>query len=155
MIGYTMVGTQNLDRAVVFYDAIFSVMGMTRCFTDEQVAFWGDKANVKAPRFAAGYPFDGASASVGNGVMSAFLIESAAKIDALYETAIGLGGSDEGPPGLRPAYGEGFYAAYVRDRDGNKLAFVCYDARPAASSDTETACSETAAMALRPECVKQ
>ncbi|MGP4803606.1 VOC family protein [Agrobacterium cavarae] len=127
MIGYTMVGTKDLDRAVVFYDAIFTEMGFTRCFKDDQVSFWGDKVNVEAPRFATGYPFNGESANLGNGGMTAFLIDSAVKIDRLYAIAMGLGGSDEGPPGLRPHYGEGFYAAYLRDPDGNKIAFVCYD----------------------------
>ena len=71
MIGYTMVGTRDLDRSLRFYDPLFSAMG--------------------------------------------------------WDT----GGSEEGGPGFRPQYGEGFYGAYVRDPDGNKLAFVCYDAKPA------------------------
>ncbi len=133
MIGYTMVGTTDLDRAVAFYDAIFSEMGLKQCFKDEQVAFWGDKADANAPRFATGYPFNGESANVGNGVMTAFLIDTAGKIDKLYEIGMGLGGADEGAPGLRPDYGEGFYAAYLRDPDGNKLAFVCYDVNKAAA----------------------
>lgn len=127
MIGYTMVGTKDLDRAVRFYDPVFAEMGLKQCFKDEQVSFWGDKTDVNAPRFAAGYPFDGGTGSVGNGVMTAFLIKGSAMIDNLYALAMANGGTDEGAPGLRPDYGEGFYAAYVRDPDGNKLAFVCYD----------------------------
>ena len=50
-------------------------------------------------------------------------------LDRLYALALKNGGSSEGEPGLRPQYGPGFYAAYVRDPDGNKLAFVCYDAK--------------------------
>lgn len=127
MIGYTMVGTTDLDRAVRFYDPVFAEMGLKQCFKDEQVSFWGDKTDVKAPRFATGYPFDGGTGSVGNGVMTAFLIKGSAMIDNLYALAMANGGTDEGAPGLRPDYGEGFYAAYVRDPDGNKIAFVCYD----------------------------
>ena len=127
MIGYTMVGTKNLDRAIGFYDPIFARMGLTQCFKDEQVLFWGDKADVSVPRFAIGYPFDGGKASIGNGAMTAFLIKEKAIIDNLYALAIANGGTDEGAPGLRPQYGEGFYTAYVRDPDGNKIAFVCYD----------------------------
>jgi catechol 2,3-dioxygenase-like lactoylglutathione lyase family enzyme len=133
MIGYTMVGTTDLERAVSFYDPIFEVMGLKQCFKDEQVAFWGDKADVLAPRFATGYPFDGAKASVGNGTMTAFVIDGSDKIDRLFEIAISKGGADEGAPGLRPDYGDGFYAAYVRDPDGNKIAFVCYDVTKTAS----------------------
>ncbi|MCY1251083.1 hypothetical protein D9M72_648030 [compost metagenome] len=61
--------------------------------------------------------------------MTAFLVESAGLIDRLFEIAMERGGSEAGKPGFRPQYGDGFYAAYVRDPDGNKLAFVCYDAR--------------------------
>ncbi|WP_320202876.1 VOC family protein [Agrobacterium rosae] len=129
MIGYTMVGTTDLDRAVRFYDPVFTEMGLKQCYKDEQTAFWGDKTDVNAPRFATGYPFDGGKAGVGNGTMTAFLIAGSETIDRLHGLAMANGGSDEGAPGLRPDYGEGFYAAYVRDPDGNKIAFVCYDVR--------------------------
>ena len=62
--------------------------------------------------------------------MTAFLVADPAVIDRLFAIAIEGGGSSEGEPGLRPQYGKGFYGAYVRDPDGNKLAFVCYDAKP-------------------------
>ncbi|WEX77060.1 VOC family protein [Sinorhizobium numidicum] len=128
MIGYTMVGTADLNRAEQFYDPLMALLGQERCFSDEQFASWGRKDDDRAPRFFTGYPFDGNSASVGNGAMTAFLIESPEVIDRMFEIALERGGQDEGKPGFRPQYGEGFYAAYVRDPDGNKLAFVCYDA---------------------------
>lgn len=127
MIGYTMVGTTDLARAIRFYDPMFAEMGMKQCYKDEQVAFWGDKTDVNAPRFATGYPYDGGKAVVGNGTMTAFLITGSELIDRLHSIAVENGGVDEGAPGLRPHYGEGFYGAYVRDPDGNKIAFVCYD----------------------------
>ena len=130
MIGYTMVGTRDLDRSLRFYDPLFSELGWDQCWRDEQSASWGDKDNETAPRFFTGYPFDEQQAGVGNGAMTAFLAEGPAMIDRLYEIAMRRGGSDEGGPGFRPHYGEGFYGAYVRDPDGNKLAFVCYDAKP-------------------------
>ncbi len=130
MIGYTMVGTQDLERSLRFYDPLFSAMGWDQCWRDEQSASWGDKANETAPRFFTGYPFDKQPAGVGNGAMTAFLAAGPAMIDRLYEIAMRAGGSEEGKPGFRPQYGEGFYGAYVRDPDGNKLAFVCYDAKP-------------------------
>lgn len=129
MIGYTMVGTADLARSERFYDPLMALMGQERCYCDEQVASWGRKDDDRAPRFFTGHPFDGHAASVGNGVMTAFLVASAELIDRLFDVAIERGGREEGKPGFRPQYGEGFYAAYVRDPDGNKLAFVCYDAR--------------------------
>lgn len=129
MIAYTMVGIHDLDRACRFYDPLFAAMGQERCYQDGQVATWGDASDEGAPRFTAGHPFDGDAASVGNGVMTAFLIPDAGQIDRLYDLALQHGGSSEGQPGPRPHYSEGFYAAYVRDPDGNKLAFISYDYR--------------------------
>lgn len=129
MIGYTMVGTHDLKRSIEFYDRLFDEMEVKKAWRDDQVASWGDEDDEAAPKFFVGYPFDGEEASVGNGVMTAFLVNSTSKIDRLYDIAIDRGGSDEGKPGFRPQYDETFYAAYVRDPDGNKLAFVCYDGK--------------------------
>jgi len=129
MIGYTMVGTHDLKRSIEFYDRLFDEMEVKKAWRDDQVASWGDEDDETAPKFFVGYPFDGEEASVGNGVMTAFLVNSTSKIDRLYDIAIDRGGSDEGKPGFRPQYDEAFYAAYVRDPDGNKLAFVCYDGK--------------------------
>jgi catechol 2,3-dioxygenase-like lactoylglutathione lyase family enzyme len=126
-IGYTMVGTTDLRRALTFYDPIFAAMGLDECWRDELSASWGKSEDVTFPRFFTGYPYDGSAANVGNGTMTAFLCEPET-IDQLYELALKNGGVSEGAPGRRPQYGDGFYGAYVRDPDGNKLAFVCYDA---------------------------
>ena len=126
MIGYSMVGTNDLQRSLQFYDPIFSEMGLDLCWQDAQSASWGRPDDETYPRFFTGYPFDGETANVGNGTMTAFLISDPQLIDRLYDLALRSGGSDEGKPGYRPQYSESFYAAYVRDPDGNKLAFVSY-----------------------------
>lgn len=126
-IGYSMVGTANLPRALNFYDPIFKVMGLDQCWRDERSASWGKADDEKFPRFFTGYPHDGGESKVGNGTMTAFLCEPEI-IDQLHELTLKHGGVSEGAPGRRPQYGDGFYGAYVRDPDGNKLAFVCYDA---------------------------
>lgn len=61
--------------------------------------------------------------------MVALIARSAEHIQQLHALALDHGGTDEGGPGLRPHYGEGFYSAYVRAPDGNKLAFVYYTAQ--------------------------
>ncbi len=127
MIGYTMVGVSDLSRTAAFYDPLFAAMGIARQFTDEETLAWG-YADEKIARFIAGLPFDGEAASIGNGTMTAFLVEDAPTIDRLHALALENGGTDEGAPGRRPRYGDGFYGAYARDLDGNKIAFVCYDA---------------------------
>jgi len=126
VIAYTMVGTRDLGRALEFYRPLFAQMGLEVCWEDKTSASFGRRNDVSVARFFVGYPFDGAEASVGNGVMTAFHVSSPDAIDSLYELALAKGGSDEGAPGYRPQYAEDFYAAYVRDLDGNKLAFVRY-----------------------------
>jgi predicted lactoylglutathione lyase len=71
-------------------------------------------------------PYDGRPATVGNGVMAGITVDSRAKVDRVYKKALELGGTDEGPPGLRAEGGDGFYVAYFRDLDGNKLDVFCY-----------------------------
>jgi catechol 2,3-dioxygenase-like lactoylglutathione lyase family enzyme len=126
-IAYTMVGTTDLPRALAFYDPIFAAMGLDQCWRDDRSASWGRADDATFPRFFTGYPYDDGAASVGNGAMTAFFCRPEL-IDRLHEMALNSGGSCEGAPGPRPRYGDAFYGAYVRDPDGNKLAFVCYDA---------------------------
>lgn len=128
MIGYTMVGTKDLQRAIGFYRPLFDLMGLKPCYADQQVASWGDPDDETVARFFVCYPFDGEAASAGNGVMTTFRVSTAAMVEKLHAQAISTGGKDEGLPDFRPErYGEKFYVAYVRDLDGNKIAFACYD----------------------------
>ena len=61
MIGYTMVGTKDLEKSLRFYDPLFAEMGLDQCWRDEQSASWGDKSDETVPRFFTGYPYDGLS----------------------------------------------------------------------------------------------
>lgn len=120
MIGYVTVGTSDLARAAKFYDAIAAEMGTARMMEFETGIAWGKPGGGAG--IGAIKPFDGQPATVGNGTMVALEARDNAQVDKLYEIALANGGSDEGAPGLR---GGGFYAAYFRDPDGNKLnAFV-------------------------------
>ena len=121
MIGYVTVGTNDLERAAQFYDAIAAEMGTGRMMDFETFIAWG--AWDGPAGIAVTKPFDGQTASVGNGTMVALQAKDRAQVDKLYEIALANGGSDEGAPG--PRGNSGFYAAYFRDPDGNKLnAFV-------------------------------
>jgi catechol 2,3-dioxygenase-like lactoylglutathione lyase family enzyme len=120
MIGYVTLGTNDLARAAKFYDAIAAEMGTGRMMDFETFIAWG------TPGGGAGIgltkPHDGNAATVGNGVMVALEAKDKDQVQRLYDIAMAHGGSDEGAPGPR---GEGFYAGYFRDPDGNKLnAFV-------------------------------
>ena len=125
MIGYACVGTNDLKRATAFYDALMTEIGAKRVMDYETFIMW--KQGKGKPGLALASPYDKKPASVGNGCMIAFEVEKPAQVDALYKKAMSLGATDEGPPGFRAEGGEGFYAAYFRDLDGNKLDVFCYD----------------------------
>ncbi len=120
MIGYTTFGTNDIQRGAKFYDSLFSLLGAKRTMEGETFIAWGTAPD--APMVSIIKPFDGKAATVGNGVMVALLVSSKEQVDALHKKALELGGKDEGAPGQR---GPGFYAAYFRDLDGNKLNAFC------------------------------
>jgi catechol 2,3-dioxygenase-like lactoylglutathione lyase family enzyme len=122
MIGYVTLGTNDLDRAAAFYDALLAELGAKRMMQSERFVVWF----VAPDRPALGVfkPFDGKPATVGNGDMVALVVDSPAKVDALHRRALELGGTDEGAAGPRGI--PGFYAGYFRDLDGNKLNFYCF-----------------------------
>lgn len=120
MIGYVTLGTKDLAKAAEFYDAIAAELDTPRMMEFDGFIAWGK------PGGGAGIgltkPFDGNVATVGNGVMVALEAKDKEQVHRLHEIALAHGGSCEGPPGPR---GEGFYAGYFRDPDGNKLnAFI-------------------------------
>ena len=132
MLSYVYFGTNDLARATRFYDAVLAPLGMQRCITgdaawDRVASGWGlyERNGERELAFWVGTPFDGHPAAAGNGNMVAFRAGKWSEIDAAYAAALAHGGRCEGPPGLRPQYDPDFYAAYVRDADGNKLALVC------------------------------
>jgi len=118
MIGYTTLGTNDLDRAAAYYDKLLAELGAKRTWNLPRFIAWGRKPD--APALAVCRPFDGNPATVGNGVMVALACKSREQVDRLHALALSLGGTDEGAPGDR---GGGFYAGYFRDLDGNKLNF--------------------------------
>ena len=129
MFNYICLGTNNLARAAQFYDASLGALGIKRCDASEISNWvgWGIYENNGQTELALWLcePFDGQPASVGNGTMVALQAKSWSDVNAFHAAAIANGGQSEGAPGLRPQYNDDFYAAYVRDPDGNKLAAVC------------------------------
>ncbi len=120
MIGYTTVGTNDLARAARFYDQLLALLDGKRLMESESYIGWS--ASMNTPMLMAIKPNDGKPATVGNGMMIALAAKSSAQVDEVYKKAIALGAQDEGAAGPR---GEGFYAGYFRDMDGNKLAVFC------------------------------
>ena len=119
MIGYTTIGTSDMDKACAFYDALLGEIGAGQMFGQDRIKFYGtgpDKGML-----AICIPYDEQPQNCGNGNMVAINAGDRATVDKLYAKARELGASDEGEPGERvPGM---FYGAYVRDLDNNKLCF--------------------------------
>lgn len=125
MIGYVTLGTNDFPKATAYYDALFKSIGIGR-FMEEDNYFVAWSPAPDAPAVSVTRPFNKQPATVGNGVMVALYFDSPEKVDAFYNKALELGGSDEGQPGFRPEEAnKGFYAGYFRDLDGNKLNAFC------------------------------
>ena len=116
MIGYTTLGTNNFDTTAAFYDALLAQLNATRLMDMGTFVLWGRSMDEAC--LALTLPFDQNPATVGNGVMIALRADSQEHVGEIHAKALALGGSDEGAPGPR---GDGFYAGYFRDPDGNKL----------------------------------
>ena len=118
MISYSTVGTSDMQRSIRFYDPVFAALGAQRTTTSDTWTGYGRKGDRDL--FFLTRPFDGEPASSGNGAMLAVLAQERAAVDAFHAAALANGGRCEGPPGVRAGMNPVFYAAYVRDPDGNK-----------------------------------
>ncbi len=114
-MSYTVLGTNNMDAAINFYDSLFEDMGTIQSFKTDRMNFWQFEHSV----FAVAIPYDKEPATNGNGTMIGFDVESEDEVKRLYAKAIELGGSCEGEPCEK---GQKF-SGYVRDLDNNKLCF--------------------------------
>jgi catechol 2,3-dioxygenase-like lactoylglutathione lyase family enzyme len=132
MFSHVVIGARDLERLGAFYDAVLRPLGLVR------EADWdandGGPAGIswvwpgrRWPIFCVQHPWNGAPATVGNGVQVSFAASSRAAVDAAHAAALAHGGSDEGAPGRRPHYAPDYYGAYARDPEGNKLCFVHAD----------------------------
>jgi len=121
VIGYVTLGTNDLARAAAFYDALLGELGAKRLWEFERGIAWGCAEDQ--PCLGIMKPFDSKPATAGNGAMVALGVDSREKVDRIHQKPLALGGTDEGPAGLR---GNGFYAGYFRDLDGNKLNVFYY-----------------------------
>ena len=121
-VGYVTLGTNNLEKACVFYDELMGSIGFSRIWDDGKLTIWGKSMEEAAVGVTP--PFDDGTASVGNGVMVAMQMDNEEQVRAFYDKAMALGASDEGAPGQRI---DSFYAGYFRDPDGNKLNAFCFN----------------------------
>jgi catechol 2,3-dioxygenase-like lactoylglutathione lyase family enzyme len=124
MIGYVTLGSNDIPRAAAFYDELLKLLGAGRFMESENMVAWA--VSLDKPALGVIKPFDGKTASHGNGVMVALVVDSNAKVDEVHQKAIALGATNEGAPGPRGT--GGFYAGYFRDLDGHKINCYCWKA---------------------------
>ena len=124
MLSHVSLGTNDADRAARFYDPVLAVLGLRNLGERDGAIDYGTSMTV----FSLEKPTDGQPASVGNGVHIAFWAGKREQVDEFYRLALAHGGSDAGAPGLRPEYDPHYYAAFVRDPDGNKIEAVTFQA---------------------------
>ena len=117
MIGFIMVGTNNLDKAVNFYDILLDAIELKRVVTNEKYAGYASKEKPEQVEFYVTNPVNKDKATFGNGTQISFFVNSQDLVNNFYNTGIKLGGKDEGAPGIR----SGDYYCYLRDLDGNKI----------------------------------
>ena len=125
MVAYLSVGASDIARAKRFYTAFLPALGYGLEESEEGLSFALIRTSRDCPALPEFYvkpPFDGQPASAGNGSMVAFEVSNQAQVRALHAAALAAGGTDEGAPGFRAAYGPRFYVGYLRDPQGNKIA---------------------------------
>lgn len=120
MIGYITLGTNDLEKATAFYDALLATLDAKQVMKTDRLVFWGKSS--KGPFLAIGKPYDGDPAGHGNGTMISLSAGSQDQVKSVYNKAMELGARDEGEPGYRT---DNFFGAYFRDPDGNKLCIFC------------------------------
>ncbi len=127
MFSHVTVGSRDLDRAAAFYDAVLAPLGLKRRVVTPDggppAVCWAEPSRP-LPRFYVYSPFDGGPANPGNGSMVAFVAPTIEAVAEAHAAGLAAEGTDEGAPGPRPRYGDGYYGAYLRDPDGNKVHVV-------------------------------
>jgi catechol 2,3-dioxygenase-like lactoylglutathione lyase family enzyme len=125
MIHHVSVGTNDVERSKRFYDAVLPIVGITPLAEAEGGLGYASGTF----HFSVQVPIDGEPATVGNGSHVAFAVEDRSMVDRFHAAALAHGGVDDGAPGLRSAYDDNYYAAFVRDPDGHKIEAVTYSAK--------------------------
>ncbi|MGP1253378.1 MAG: VOC family protein [Kiloniellales bacterium] len=122
-ISHVSIGTNDFARSTAFYDRVLKTIGIHRLMEHPEAVAYGKVY----PQFWVQTPFDGNTASVGNGTHFAFFVLSKEEVDAFHREGLAAGAKDDGAPGPRPDYGEPYYGAFLRDPDGHKIEATFWD----------------------------
>ena len=122
MIDHISVGVSDLDRSAKFYEATLATLGLARLVMRPGTVGFG-KAY---PEFWLNLRATMAPVEVDGGAHVALRVRTIELVDAFHAAALAAGGTSDGAPGLRPQHGEGYYAAFIRDPDGNRIEAVTF-----------------------------
>ncbi|HEY2755106.1 MAG TPA: VOC family protein [Pseudolabrys sp.] len=122
MIDHVSVAVRDLQASARFYEAVLGALGFAKleerpatiAFGKSYSEFWINLRDALRP------------VAAGSGAHVCFRTRSTEMIDAFHAAALAAGGTSDGAPGLRPQHGEGYYAAYIRDLDGNRIEAVTF-----------------------------
>ncbi|ARN73843.1 VOC family protein [Oceanicoccus sagamiensis] len=128
MLSHVTLGVNNIEESTKFYDAVMETIGYQRGSCGESWVGYGDISGKCIDTLWLLTPANGEAATSGNGTNVGLVAPTRESVDKFYNTALANGGVDEGAPGIRAVNHPNFYAAYVRDLDGNKLLAVCHEA---------------------------
>lgn len=118
IMSHVSIGTNDLQRALAFYDAVLATIGASRQHEVPGVAVGYGKL---FPEYWVQKPIDGGEANAGNGIHFSFIAPTRDAVDAFHAAALAAGATDDGAPGLRPEYGPDYYACFAVDLDGHKI----------------------------------
>lgn len=122
MIDHVSVAVRDLAASTRFYEAVLGMLGFTKLeFRPATVGF-----GKSYPEFWINLRAGMAPVEDGSGAHVCFRARSTELVDAFYAAALAAGGADDGAPGLRPQHGDGYYAAFIRDLDGNRIEAVTF-----------------------------
>jgi catechol 2,3-dioxygenase-like lactoylglutathione lyase family enzyme len=128
VFSHIFTAVSDFERALSFYEAVLAELSIKQRFVDRSRPWAGWQSSPQPrPLFLIGSTYDKNAHLPGNGQMVAFLAKNREQVKAAYRTALEHGGTDEGPPGLRPEYHANYYGAYFRDPEGNKVCVACHE----------------------------
>lgn len=122
LVSHVSVGVRDMTRAGRFYDAVMGALGARRVMEHP----FGIGYGRTFPEFWASRPHDDKDPTSGNGVHVCFNAPDPETVVRFHQAGLDAGGFDEGAPGRRPHYAPGYYAAFLRDPDGNKIEALCW-----------------------------
>jgi catechol 2,3-dioxygenase-like lactoylglutathione lyase family enzyme len=125
MISYAVFGANDPKASIAFFEAVLAPLGYLKFYEDGWAGFAPEGNPVNPGTIWVGNPFDGKDARAANGAMIGLAAPTRAAVRDAHAAALINGGTSEGEPGIREAYGPDFYMAYMRDPCGNKFSVMC------------------------------